>query len=82
VNPRADLDDVEMRKISPLQGLELRPVGRPVRSQSLYRLSCLSLQTISENGYWSMGIFVYWYISLWVIWAIGMICYGYIGLLL
>jgi hypothetical protein len=32
VGPRAGLDDVEGR-------LELRPLGRPARSQSLYRLS-------------------------------------------
>jgi hypothetical protein len=32
------LDYVEKRKISPLPGLELQPVGRPARSQSLYRL--------------------------------------------
>jgi hypothetical protein len=35
VDPRTDL---ERRKILPLPGLELRPLGRPARSQSLYRL--------------------------------------------
>jgi hypothetical protein len=39
VGPRAGLD-VEKRKFLTLQGLELRPLGRPVRSQSLYRLRC------------------------------------------
>jgi hypothetical protein len=38
VSPRAGLDDVEKRKIFTLQGLELRPLRRPARSQSLYRL--------------------------------------------
>jgi hypothetical protein len=38
VDPRAGLDDVEKRKFLILPGLELRPLGRPVRSQSLYRL--------------------------------------------
>jgi hypothetical protein len=38
VDPRADLDDVEKRKFLTLQGLELRPLGRPARSQSLYRM--------------------------------------------
>jgi hypothetical protein len=38
VDPRVGLDDVEKRKFLTLLGLELRPVGRPVRSQSLYRL--------------------------------------------
>jgi hypothetical protein len=32
------LKDVEIRKILPLSGLKLRPLGRPARSQSLYRL--------------------------------------------
>jgi hypothetical protein len=39
VDPRAGLDDVEKRKFLTLPGLDLRPLGRPARSQSLYRLS-------------------------------------------
>jgi hypothetical protein len=39
VDPRADLDDLEKRKYLTLSGLELRSLGRPARSQSLYRLS-------------------------------------------
>jgi hypothetical protein len=39
VGPRAGLDDVEKRKFLTLPGLELRLLGRPARSQSLYRLS-------------------------------------------
>jgi hypothetical protein len=38
VGPRTGLDDVERRKTLPLPGLELRPLGRPACSQSLYRL--------------------------------------------
>jgi hypothetical protein len=39
VGPRAGLDEVEKRKFLTLWGLELRPLGLPARSQSLYRLS-------------------------------------------
>jgi hypothetical protein len=38
VGPRTGLDDVEKRKFLPLPGLELGRLGRPARSQSLYRL--------------------------------------------
>jgi hypothetical protein len=38
VGPRAGPDDVEKRKFLTMPGLELRPLGRPARSQSLYRL--------------------------------------------
>jgi hypothetical protein len=36
VGPRASPDDMK-RKFLTLPGLELRPLGRPARSQSLYR---------------------------------------------
>jgi hypothetical protein len=38
VGLRAGLDDMEKIKFLPLLGLELQPLGRPARSQSLYRL--------------------------------------------
>jgi hypothetical protein len=38
VDPRAGLHDVEKRKFLTLPGLELRRLGYPARSQSLYRL--------------------------------------------
>jgi hypothetical protein len=38
VDPRSGLDDFEKRKFLTLPGLELRPLRRPARSQSLYRL--------------------------------------------
>jgi hypothetical protein len=42
VGPRAGLDDVEKRKFFTLSGLELQPLGRPARSQSLTLLIYLS----------------------------------------
>jgi hypothetical protein len=38
VDIRVGLDDVEKRKFLTVPGLELRSLGRPARSQSLYRL--------------------------------------------
>jgi hypothetical protein len=44
VEPRVGMDDVEKRKFLTLPRLELRPLGRPARSQSLYRLRYPSFQ--------------------------------------
>jgi hypothetical protein len=38
MGPRTGLDDVEKRKFLTIPGLELRPLGHPARSQSMYRL--------------------------------------------
>jgi hypothetical protein len=38
VDPTASLDDLEERKFLTLPGLELRTIGRPARSRSVYRL--------------------------------------------
>jgi hypothetical protein len=38
VDPRAGLDNLEKTQFLTLQGLKLRPLRRPARSQSLYRL--------------------------------------------
>jgi hypothetical protein len=38
VDPRAALDDLLKGKFLTLPGLELQPLSRPARSQSLYRL--------------------------------------------
>jgi hypothetical protein len=38
VDPRGGLDDFEKRKFLTLPGLEIRPLIRPARSQSLYQL--------------------------------------------
>jgi hypothetical protein len=49
VNPRTGLDDVGRRKILIPPGLELRPLGRPARSQSLYRLLYPGSTAVVEN---------------------------------
>jgi hypothetical protein len=52
VGSRACLDDMEKRKFLLLQGLEIWPLGRPARSQSLYSLSypgSLKKQGINKN---------------------------------
>jgi hypothetical protein len=41
VGPRTGLDDVKKRKFLALPGLELRRLGSPARSQSLYGLRSL-----------------------------------------
>jgi hypothetical protein len=51
MDPRAGLEDVERRQFLTLPGLELRPLGRPARSQSLYRLrytgsTCFNTKTL------------------------------------
>jgi hypothetical protein len=38
MGPRAGVEDIEKRKFLPLPGLELQLLGRPTRSQSLFRL--------------------------------------------
>jgi hypothetical protein len=45
--PRAGLDGVEKRKFLTLLGFALRPLSRPVRSQSLYRLRYPALKKLS-----------------------------------
>jgi hypothetical protein len=58
LDPRAGLDDVEKRKFLTLPGLELRPLGCPPRSQSLYRLrypgSCIHT---NANNYYMIKAF-------------------------
>jgi hypothetical protein len=44
VGPRTGLDDMEKRKFLPLPGLELRPLGRPTSSHSLYRVPYPALE--------------------------------------
>jgi hypothetical protein len=48
VDPRAGLDAVEKRKFLILPRLELRPLGRPARSQSLHRRRYLWLKVVSK----------------------------------
>jgi hypothetical protein len=47
VDPRASLADLEKRKFLTLPGLELRPLSRQARSQSLYRLRYPGSYTVS-----------------------------------
>jgi hypothetical protein len=48
VGPRDGLDDLERRRFLTLPGLELRPLGRPARSQSLYGLRYAGSLTNTE----------------------------------
>jgi hypothetical protein len=62
VDPRAGLDDLEKRKFFTLSELELRPLGRPSRSQSLYRLRypgsyCIVYQNKNKVNYYIGLIF-------------------------
>jgi hypothetical protein len=50
VGPRTGLDDVERRKTLSLPGLELRPLGRWARSQSLYRLPYLQCRVPLDHS--------------------------------
>jgi hypothetical protein len=57
VDPRAGLDDVEKRKFLTLPGLKLRPLERPARSQSLYRL--LSHGSIMSFRFYYFVLYVF-----------------------
>jgi hypothetical protein len=50
VDLRADLDDMEKRKFLTISGLELRSLGSPARSQSLYRLRYPCSLVASNKG--------------------------------
>jgi hypothetical protein len=56
MDPRKGLDDMEKRKFLTLTGLELRLLGRPTCSQSLYRLL--------YPGYLYVCIYIYIYICI------------------
>jgi hypothetical protein len=60
VDPRPSLDDLENRKFLALPGLELRPLGRPVRSHSLYRLRYPGIRSIEKSddfiGNWTQDL--------------------------
>jgi hypothetical protein len=66
VDPKPGMDDMEKRKFLTLSGLELRPLGRPARSQSLYRLSYPGILNIliQTNNYITrqphVNLFHYW----------------------
>jgi hypothetical protein len=56
MDPRTSLGDMEKRKFLILPGHELRPIGCPTRSQSLYRLPCSYLPL----SVWDRYDFVTW----------------------
>jgi hypothetical protein len=56
VGPRTGMDDVEKRKFLTLPRLEPIPLGRPARSQSLYRLR--------YPGYLYIYIYIYIYMCV------------------
>jgi hypothetical protein len=60
VDPRGGLDDLENRKFLTLQGLELRPLSRPARSQSLYRLRYPGSYEMSVNNFLKPGEWEHW----------------------
>jgi hypothetical protein len=58
VGLRTGLDDVEKIRIPPLPGLELQPLGRPVCSQLLYRLSYPGSPCTGVASYWHSHVAV------------------------
>jgi hypothetical protein len=50
VRPRAGVDDIEKSTFLTLPGLEVQPLGRPGRSQSLYRLRYPRRQYITGDA--------------------------------
>jgi hypothetical protein len=52
LGPRAGLDDVGKGKLLALLGLELHPLGRPARSQSLYRLRLYNPHSTRKDRTW------------------------------
>jgi hypothetical protein len=59
LGPRAGPDDVEKRKSLTQLGLELRPLGRPACSQSLYRLNYPNSSFILINTTHSLSSALY-----------------------
>jgi hypothetical protein len=56
--PRAGLDDLEKRKFFTLPGLEFRPLRRPARSQSLYRIRYLFMIYIKKLNPETASIYI------------------------
>jgi hypothetical protein len=55
VGPRAGQDNLEKRKFLSLPGLELRSLGRPARSQSLYRLRYPGSIVLGTRWKWAVS---------------------------
>jgi hypothetical protein len=63
VDPRAGLDDINKYKLLTPPGLELRPLGRPARIRSLYRLRYPGSEVVTK-----CGILIYcYYLPRWVV---------------
>jgi hypothetical protein len=60
VGPRACLDDAKKRKFLTLPGLELRPLGRPARRESLYRLRYPGSHTPGRLSYTTLRFAKSW----------------------
>jgi hypothetical protein len=76
VDPTARLDDLENRKFMTLPGLELRPLSRPARGQSLYRLrypESLPVTSFITSNY-KMYLHLYTYYNL-----MSFICFSWLG---
>jgi hypothetical protein len=54
MGPRTGVGDVEKRKFLTLPGFELRSLGLPARSQSLYRLSYHGSLMVEVTGLYSL----------------------------
>jgi hypothetical protein len=70
VSLRTGLDDVEKIKILPLPGLELRTLGRPARSQSLYRLrypgSWVQYNIYHKALFWTLRLYTRLWFLRWL----------------
>jgi hypothetical protein len=74
MDPRTGLDDVEKTKFLALPGLELRPLGHPARSQSLYRLSypgSLLCQNTFDLVYLGISAFLFHSMTPFQLWRLG-----------
>jgi hypothetical protein len=52
VDPRVCLDDLEKRKFLTLPGLELRPISRPARCQSINVSDKVNVLLVEANFFW------------------------------
>jgi hypothetical protein len=82
VGPKAGLDAVEKRKFLTLPELQLRPLSRPSRSQSLYRLRyrgyfCSSIT--ADEGFTLLNLFFHLCLILNIYFPI-FLCFPYISI--
>jgi hypothetical protein len=72
VGPRTGLNDMEKWKFFPPPGLELRTLGSPPRSQSLYRLRYPSSNNNNNNNFILLSLFV---VSITTFQEVGIACW-------